>query len=148
MQQLPHYLQGPCHGHEIPLVGAQLILAARASPTHPDDGLGSVEMGFWWWDIRLGRCCFTAIAHGGPLPTPWPIQAPAGQFNRGRSGPPVPYRFQHPNPFSGPLTPDNANDHASNSDEALSYGSVPTDMDSDTLGQTPPDGNYSDSDLE
>ena len=148
MQQLPHYLQGPRHGHEIPLVGTQLILAARASPTHPDDGLGSVEMGFWWWDIRLGRwACFTATAHGGPLPTPWTIQAPAGQLNRGRSGPAVPYRYQHPSPYNGPLTPDNASNHASSSDEALSYGSVPTDV-SDNLGQTPPDGNYSDSDLE
>ena len=84
MQQLPHYLQGPLYGHEIPLVGTQLILAARGFPAHPDDGLDSVEMGFWWWENRLGRwACFTAITHGGPLPTPRPIQAPAGQFNQG-----------------------------------------------------------------
>ena len=149
MQQLPHFLRGPRYGHEIPLVGTELILAARASPTHPDGGLGSVELGFWWWDARLERwASFTATAHGGPLPTPWTILAPAGQAERGRAGPDAPYRYEPPNPYHGPVIPDNASDYVSNGDEVLSYGSVPTDMESDTLGQTPPDGNYSDSDLE
>ena len=130
-------------------MGTQLTLTARASPTHPNGGLGSVELGFWWWDARLERwASFTATAHGGPLPTPWTILAPAGQLGRGRAGPDAPYRYQPPSPYYGPVIPDNASDYASNSDEVLSYGSVPTDMESDTLWQTPPGGNYSDSDLE
>ena len=147
MQQLPHFLRGPRYGHEIPLVTTELILAARASPAHPDGGLGSVELGVLWWDARSERwASFTATAHGGPLPTPWTILAPAGQVERGPAGPDAPYRYQPPYPHHGPVIPDNADDYVSNGDEVQSYGSAPTDMESDTLGQTPPDGNYSESD--
>jgi len=146
MEQLRNYLQGPLHGHEIPLVGTQLILAARAAPANPDDGLDSVEMGFWWWDTHLRRwACFTAITHGRPLPIPRPIQAPEGHVNRGRNGTPAPYRYEHPRPYLGPIIPVNPSE---SSDEVLSYGEEPTDIESDTLGQIPPDGNYSDSDTE
>ena len=152
MQQLPHFLHGGLHGHEIPLVGTRLILAARGFPAHPDRP-GTVEMGFWWWDDHLGRwACFTAITDGGPLPTPRLIQAPAEQVNQGRSfwgwGPPAPHRLQHPQTRTGPVIPDNASDYTSNGDEVLSSGTGPTDIGTDAMGTTPPDGNYSDSDLE
>ena len=146
MEQLPHFLQGPLHGQEIPLVGTHLILAARAAPANPDDGLDSVEMGFRWWDTHLERWArFTAITYGGPLPAPRPIQAPEVQTNRGHRGPPVPYYYEHPHPYTGP---GELGDPNVSSDGALSSGEEPTDFESDALGRFPPDGNYSGSDSE
>ena len=146
MEQLPRFLQGPLHGQEIPLVGTHLILAARTVAANPDVGLGSVEMGFWWWDTHLGRwACCTAITYGGPLPAPRPIQAPEGQASRGHRGPPVPYCYEHLRPYPGPGA---LGDTSESSNEALSSGEEPTDFESDALGRFPPDGNYSDSDLE
>ena len=140
MEQLPHFLQGPLYGHEVPLVGTHLTLAARSASADPDAGLDSIEMGFRWWDAGQGRwACFTAITYGGSLPTPRPRLAPEEHMHRERNGPPA---AQPPPPYPFPIIPNNP---SKSSDEVLSSADEPpTDIGSEDLGQFPHDDASSD----